>query len=326
MYNKKSVNIILVFGLFTLWIVFQSFNVIRKNSKQKDPLVVQKDSETIFNNLNYFSIENSKPVLNLNADLLKIINSKQLYFTKPEGFLLNKDKKQINYQANKGSYNVTKKVLDLQGAVVLKSEKGDHKSSKLHFDGSRNYLEASGEVNSVMNDLKTSDQIIIESDWMNSWMDEGRSLFNGNVKGRVSRKRVYEQSFKFSSEKLELNRLKSLVTLTTSVTLDRNKYHLEAEKAEIFLENFNKKLKYYVLYDDIKLVEKLKLLNGESSKRYAFSEKLEGYMSEAKVVLSGAPRVESGSDVIKGYQITLRENVELVEVDDSQSSFELKRK
>ena len=44
-----------------------------------------------------------------------------------------------------------------------------------------------------------------------------------------------------------------------------------------------------------------------------------------KILLSGAPRVEQGDDIIKGYQITLRENVEMVEVDDSQSSFSLKR-
>ena len=48
-------------------------------------------------------------------------------------------------------------------------------------------------------------------------------------------------------------------------------------------------------------------------------------MREAKIVLTGAPRVEQDQDVIKGYQITLRENVELVEVDDSQTSFKINR-
>ena len=80
-----------------------------------------------------------------------------------------------------------------------------------------------------------------------------------------------------------------------------------------------------MLYDDIKLVEKLKLDDGTTSTRKAYSEKLEGYMREAKIVLTGAPRVEQGSDLIQGYQITLRENVELVEVDDSQTSFTIKR-
>jgi len=79
------------------------------------------------------------------------------------------------------------------------------------------------------------------------------------------------------------------------------------------------------MYDDIKLEEKLKTRQGGSQVRRAFAEKLEGFISDGKLVLSGAPRVEQGRDIIKGYQITLRENTEIVEVDDSQSSFRFKK-
>ena len=133
------------------------------------------------------------------------------------------------------------------------------------------------------------------------------------------------ESFDFKANRVELNMLKSLVSLSDNVLLHRNNYDLEAQKAEIFLENYNKKLKYYVLYDDIKLEEKLSMNDGSKQMRKAYSEKLEGYMAEEKVVLTGAPRVEQGEDLIKGYQIILRENVELVEVDDSQSSFDLNK-
>lgn len=326
MHNKRSVNIVIIFGVLTTFIIIQSFNVNRRNSKKLVPVKVQKDTETVFEQLNYYSIENSRPVLNLNADELKIVNSDFLYFLKPQGYMLNKDEKRVNYKADKGSYDSTKKHLNLQGAVSLENEKGKHNSDKLFYNGTKKYVEARGKVSSLMKDLKTKDTISIKSQYMNSWLSEGRSHFVGGVRGKVERKRSYEESFRFAAEDLVLNQPKSLVQLAKSVKLDRNNYHLESEKADIFLENFNKKLKYYVLYDDIKLVEQLVLRNGERSVRKAFSEKLEGYMSEAKVVLSGAPRVESGSDLIKGYQITLRENVELVEVDDSQSSFQLKRK
>ena len=80
-----------------------------------------------------------------------------------------------------------------------------------------------------------------------------------------------------------------------------------------------------MFYDDIKLVEQLNTSEGNSQTRRAYSEKLEGYMSQGKIVLTGAPRVEQGDDLIKGYQITLRENVELVEVEEAQSSFKLKK-
>ena len=135
MRNQKSVNIIVVFGVFTLLVIFQSFNVNKKNSKKKDLLKVQKDSETIFNKLNYYSVENSKPVLSLNADQLKIINSESLYFIKPDGFLLNTKQEKIEYQAEKGSYKTKGKLLNLEGLVSLISKKGEHKSEKLQFDG-----------------------------------------------------------------------------------------------------------------------------------------------------------------------------------------------
>jgi lipopolysaccharide export system protein LptA len=60
--------------------------------------------------------------------------------------------------------------------------------------------------------------------------------------------------------------------------------------------------------------------------RKAFAERLEGFGREQKMVLSGAPRVEMGKDVIKGYRITIRENVDLVEVDDAMSDVQVKKK
>jgi LPS export ABC transporter protein LptC/lipopolysaccharide transport protein LptA len=325
MVNKKSLNIIVIFGVLTAVVFFQSFNVSRKKQATQIPIDIERDQETEFINLKYFSVEDSKPALNINADVLKMINNKDLNFQNPQGFLFNENGEKLTYDANFGSYLGDKRELSLSGDVSVKNAKGSHESDRLFYDGKKKFFEATGKVKSVMNDLLTRDSIIVESRSMYSWMNEGKSVFNGDVVGKVKRRRIYEESFDFMADQLELNQLNSLVTLSNNVKLDRNNYHLEARKAEIFLENYNKKLKYYVLYDDIKLVERLELRNGKTQLRRAYSEKLEGYMSEAKVVLSGAPRVEQGNDLIKGYQITLRENVELVEVDDSQSSFELKR-
>ncbi len=325
MVNTRSFNIIIVFAVLTAIVLFQSFNVSRKNQAAQIPIEIEKDQETEFINLKYFSVEDAKPALNINADVLKMINNTNLNFQNPKGFLFNETGDKLNYEANLGSYRGEQKELNLMGEVNIENIKGSHQSDRVFYSGKKKFFEASGAVKSRMNDLKTKDSILIESNSMYSWINSGRSVFSGDVKGKVKRRRIYEESFDFMSDQLELNQLNSLVTLTNNVKLDRNNYHLEARKAEIFLENYNKKLKYYVLYDDIKLVERLVLRDGKTQLRRAFSEKLEGYMSEAKVVLSGAPRVEQGNDLIKGYQITLRENVELVEVDDSQSSFELKR-
>ena len=99
-----------------------------------------------------------------------------------------------------------------------------------------------------------------------------------------------------------------------------------AIRGEIFLENYNKKLKYYALYDDVKVVEKIPVIKkGESRKtfieRRAYAEKLEGFVKEGKIVLTGYPKVLQENDVIKGNVITLLKSNEVIEVDDSSSSF-----
>jgi lipopolysaccharide transport protein LptA len=325
MYNKRSVNIVIIFIVFTVLIVFQAFNVKRLYSGSGGHLDVEKDQETKFEGLRYFSVEKGSPAISLNASDLKIVNNNDLYFDDPTGYIFNSSAEKVNYKAVSGSFIAKSKELKLNGSVVLTTKTASHESQKVYYNGIKKYLEATGEVKSNMLDIQTRDKIKITSNYLSSWMDEKRSLYLGDVKGLVRRRRIYEESFNFTADRVELNQLKSLVLLSDNVTLDRNNYHLEAQKAEIFLENYNKKLKYYVLYDDIKLEEKLELSSGQSQLRRAYSEKLEGYMAEAKIVLSGAPRVEQGEDLIKGYQITLRENVELVEVDDSQSSFELNK-
>lgn len=110
------------------------------------------------------------------------------------------------------------------------------------------------------------------------------------------------------------------------VNFNRIKFKALAGKAEVFLENYNKKLKYYALYDDIRLQEELSLSDGSKVTRKAYAEKLEGFNAERKIVLSGTPKVIQGRDIIKGYKVTLREDVELVEVEDSSSSFQMNRK
>jgi lipopolysaccharide export system protein LptA len=59
--------------------------------------------------------------------------------------------------------------------------------------------------------------------------------------------------------------------------------------------------------------------------RKAFAEKLEGLISEKKIILTGLPKVFQQKDVIKGNRITIRENIETVEVDDANTNITLER-
>jgi lipopolysaccharide export system protein LptA len=193
------------------------------------------------------------------------------------------------------------------------------------YNGQTDIFEAKGRVFSKFLDLRTRDQIKLKSAYLKSYVAKKLVVLTGNVRGDIKRRKRYEGGLKFSAEKVVFNSLNSQLNLDSNVKIRRNKFYLRSGSAEIFLENYNKKLKYYVLYDDVKLEERLVLDNGKSQLRKAFAEKLEGILSSGEIILTGAPRVEQANDVIKGYQITLRENIELIEVDDAQSSFRLKK-
>ena len=107
--------------------------------------------------------------------------------------------------------------------------------------------------------------------------------------------------------------------------LIRDNYVITSGKADIFLENYNKSLKYFVLNDDVKVTETMQTPTGVVIRK-SFSERLEGFGREQKMILSGAPRVEQGNDALKGYRITIRENVDLIEVDDSMSDMHVKKR
>lgn len=326
MINFKSTFITVLFIAGTALLVTSAVGIKKDNDAKSDLLDVEIIEESIFKNMDYFALDDGRKVIAMEADSLRVVRQRDLYFTAPDGVLYNEDGDKIAYTAKEGEFKELNKELMLEGDVVLRSESGRYEADNLYYNGSKEFLEGRGDIRANVYDENTRDTIKVSSNYMSSWLDEERSLFIGDVKGSLKRHRAYEGSFSFEAERMELDQPKSLITLNEDVFMERNNYNLRAQRAEIFLENFNKKLKYYVLYDDIKLVEELKLPDGTTQTRRAYSEKLEGFMSQGKVVLTGTPSVEQGGDLIKGYQITLRENVELVEVEEAQSSFQLKKK
>lgn len=326
MLNKYQISIIL--GFFALSGVI-SFSALNSQIGDVDSTEVSADQikeKTYFKDLRYFSFKENESKLSLKASELTIIDSRDLKFNLPDGELFQKNDK-IKFRSVKGEFLAESNTLNLSGDVNIKTQDGSsHKADFIKYVGVDDTFTANGNTESEVNNLEGQDKFKVTASHLKSSLTKKKILFEGDVKAKLIRNRNYEGTVNLEAHKMILNQLESHVFLEGDVSLKRNKYYLHANKADIFLENFNKSLKYYVLYDDIKLVEKLILDDGTTTTRKAYSEKLEGYMREAKIVLSGAPRVEQGNDLIQGYQITLRENVELVEVDDSQTSFRIKRK
>jgi lipopolysaccharide transport protein LptA len=329
MYNKKSLATIFLFLTLCVWT-----SIIANTSDRdlQDKLVKSgkiEPEKTMFVDVHYFKTIGNTPSFELISSLLSITENSLLEFKSPRGVLVS-DGREINYTAESGKINQLNDSLFLRGKVELLDDKTVYRSDELNYDGLNDQLFARGNVDASLVNRNAKNRIVsrihLTSDELESFIKKRILKLRGDVVGRIKRSKAYEGSMKFKAQEVEINSSKSLVSLRNSVEIRRNNYYLRAGNAQIFLDNFNKKLKYYTLYDDVKLEEKLKLQNGQKQLRRAFAEKLVAHQRSGKLILSGAPRVEQGDDIIKGYQITLRENVELVEVDDAKSSFSLKRK
>jgi lipopolysaccharide transport protein LptA len=232
--------------------------------------------------------------------------------------------KTIRYQAQEGVYKKAKDLLTLDGEVKIRSEEADYEATKVKYYFKKDLILGSGGVTFKGVDLKSKDTLEIKADSMRAHPQSQDSIFKGNVNGHFSRKKKYEGKMSFSSQELKMEGLKSLAHLEGDVKMKRSAYLITAGKADIHLENYNKSLKYFVLNDDVKMTETLKTPEG-TTQRKAYAERLEGFGREEKMVLSGAPRVEQGQDVLKGYRIILREKIDLVEVDDAMTDVQVKR-
>ena len=324
MINKKSLFVILSFCIMCLGIIYYALNLKKRALGQSAHIDAKSEVTSLFKNSHFYRSFEHKPNLILESETLLIRNNRYISFQAPKGIFFNNEKR-YNYTALKGNLDQASNNLDLYGEVLLTSVDGDYASDEIHYLGGEDIISAKGHVSSQMVDKKTLDLIKVKSESMKSYVKESRVELYGNVRGNIKRKKIYEGGIKFSSETVIFNSLNSQLDLSENVKIRRNNYYLRSGNAQIFLQNYNKKLKYYVLHDDVKLEEKLTLVSGKVQMRKAFAEKAEGIESTGQIILTGAPRVEQGNDVIKGYQITLRENSELVEVDDAQSNFRMKK-
>ena len=140
--------------------------------------------------------------------------------------------------------------------------------------------------------------------------------------GKVKRRRAYEESLSFKTNKLTFFTRKNLAKLDGRVVLKYRNFEGKAQRGNIFLENYNKDLSYFVLNDDVKVIENFKM-KGKKVTRKAFSEKLEGFPKKSLIILTGYPKSYK-ADAIVGNKIILRWNNEVLEIIDANSNLKLK--
>lgn len=256
------------------------------------------------------------------ADELIMTSENDLSFNAPiGGFYKGLD---YEFRSEKGAYVAKSKTLNLLNGF-LKNDQASYKANMILYNTELKRLIAVGDVVTKMDNKSAQNTISLTGKELEAYFETREMTLKDDVVGTIKPYLGYKRKISFKTDKLNYSGDLSEVTLKGNVSLSNGNFDVTAHKGEIFLENQNKKLKYFALYDDIKFIEKFKLKDGSKVTRKAFAEKMEGIDLDREVVLTGAPRVLQGTDVIRGYKITLRENIDVIEVDDSQSFFQFKK-
>lgn len=324
--DPRSIIVIALFLCLNVFIFYLSFLTPTPKMTPHLSTGIKSAMKSQVYQFDYYHTKKNLPLLFLSAQKMKSISKNQVEFENPFGnyFLQNKSKK-YHYEGKYGRYDKLRSYLILKDGAQIKNKDSTYAADFLIYKSLLDEVSGKGHIifDGVM--PKNKDKIHLTADEMIAWPQKKISDFQGHINGTLLRRNKAEGMIKFKSDQLKFNQNISKITLLGNVKLEKPAYQVSARKGEIFLDNFNKSLKYFVLNDDVKVTEEIKSEKGDVQVRKAFAERLEGFGQEEKMVLSGAPRVETQNDIIKGYQITIRENVELIEVDDAMSDVQVKK-
>ncbi len=304
---------------------FGSYDGKSNSVNDKFDLKNGSGEESFFKTVDLYLVDKTKPFLKLEASelILTKMNSIILGFqTTGTVFRHNNQNVEVEpiyFKGENSRLEVNEKQLFLNKDVTINMNTSVLDSDKVKITNNGAIIEAEGHVQIKTTDLKTNDKININSDFVLYKTQEEFFEYRQNVKGSITRKRQYEENVSFATDLLTLTGHKGEIDMRGNVSFKKDNLDVFANQGTVFLENYNKKLKYYSLSDDVRLQERL-VMDGKPMMRKAFSEKLEGFISEKKIILTGLPKVFQNKDVIKGNRIIIHETIETVEVDDANTS------
>jgi lipopolysaccharide transport protein LptA len=290
----------------------------------------KEGEESYFKKVSYYLLNQNARTLELKASSLALSNeNKKIISFDPDGVIYRRDNSgkellPIYFSAKNSRADSAKREVVLQNEVKVISDNSQLFSDNMVIYDNGKILDAKGNVKTLSNDQNTNDKILVNAEEAIYKPDTQFFEYQKNVDGIVQRKRAYEESLSFKTDKLTISGLDKTATMTGNVAFKKDKLEAFSNNGSMYLENYNKKLKYYALSDDVRLQETL-IIGNKQVLRKAFAEKLEGFISDKRVVLTGFPKVFQGTDVIKGNRITIRENIETVEVDDANTNISLEK-
>jgi lipopolysaccharide export system protein LptA len=288
-----------------------------------DSRAAMQDSH--FSNSKYFlTTDNLRSMKLVSKEFMFNASLQKNYAVELKGSIFTSGNEEIFYEGDKGVFDEKLEKLTLDGNVQMESGGTKGTSDKMDYYSALSYAELFGSVKTSSFYVEQKDYIEVEGDYAKVFTEKEISQFRGHVKGKVRRAKRYEESLYFFTNVLDMNLASGKMSLTGNVSIKKQLLTAKSRRGEIFLQNYNKKLKYFVLYDDVKVVEQVLLSGQTPMKRRSYSEKLEGLMTQSKAVLTGYPKVYQQNDVIKGSKIILRENTEVIEVIDANTNILIK--
>jgi lipopolysaccharide export system protein LptA len=325
--NWRQNAVLSAFFIICFGVIFLSSNLSIDNDqfRNKGGVAENLGGESYFKRADYYLIGENRTNFHLfSNELIHNQAIKQLILTGPNGVLFSKEGNPIYYSSDSGFYDMNLGLLHLKQQVVVRSKSATISTDDLMYDDRKKKAVAKGGVFTKTQNYDQFYEIRINSDAMSYFPLSERIDYRGSVDGKIERKRLYEPPVFFKADQMSFKMLKRKAEMNGNVSIKKQALTALSRRGEIFLENYNKKLKYFALYDDVIVKELVTPLGKPSFERKSYSEKLEGHTSEGKIVLLGYPKVYQGDDVLKGNVIILRENNETIEVDDANTNFRLR--
>ena len=282
-------------------------------------------SESFFSNFSLFLSNEIGPVVSVQGKEMVVSHTdNNIFFFDPIGVAKRKGIDSFfSYQAGRGQFDGTLNSVVLKDSVRFYDKGFELNGDTLTYSFSKDKIDGKGDIRVEFDHKKTGDRLNVTSKRFSGDMLRRKYHFYEEVVGFIKRKRRFEDSLSFETAHLSIDEGASLMKLDKDVVFRQRSVEAKAREGHIFLKNYNKKLKYYSLNDDVRVKEVLKLSNGKTLVRKAFAEQLEGQMKMRQIVLSGFPKVMQSGSILTGNKIVLRESQKVIEIQDANSNFRI---
>ena len=256
-YERSKTLLLIWFAMITLgssvYFMFTNFGdsslIDQSNNDEKN-----KGAKSFLSSVDYFYMEDEKPKLFLNGEILVMYeNGNTGKVITPNGMAYLGNDMEIKYAANEGMWDRDKDLIELSGDVKMETVDSHIESNQAKYNLKKEILNYDGNVKTKTVSKENGDTVFVNADKATSWLNLKKSSFQDKVSGHIVRKRIYEEKVYFSSDLLNFDLFTHIIDLIGRVTIKHQQITAEARKGEIHLKEYNKKLKYYALSDDVKL-------------------------------------------------------------------------